>query len=227
MESEKKLEQKLQQYKKFAKRGISKYMYLLGMSYKYGNIPGTDLHCKPMIASAIYWLLKAVLDTEIPNYCCILYELGDCYEYYLSKPDYRNAFVYYAQAATNDCSRAQYAMGRFNEKGIVVDCDLDTAFTWYKASAEKENCCAQYSLARFYENGISVLQSSDNALKWYLRSAKQGCQKAQYRLGKFYEIGFLVSKSFATAKTYYKLSAKQGNSDAQFALGMLYYTDKV
>lgn len=132
------------------------------------------------------------------------YLLGNLYEYGQGvKQDYKQAFVWYKNAAKHDHAAAQFKLGSFYEDGLGVDQNKELAFEWFEKSAEQDNAAAQFKVGNFYEAGSGVRKNEELAFEWYAKAAKHNHAGAQYKLGNFYEDGRGVDKNDEIALEWY------------------------
>ena len=65
-----------------------------------------------------------------------------------AEQDYGKALALFKNAAENNCSRANYHIGRFYENGLGCDKNIDEAKEWYQKAADKGDKDAKAALER-------------------------------------------------------------------------------
>lgn len=131
-------------------------------------------------------------------------------EYYLIG-EYKDAVHWFAKAAEQNNTQAQYNLGICYEKGQGVDMDILEAFFLYKTAAEKGLPEAQYMLAGCYKDGIGVQKNPDLACRWYKAAADQ-----DYPLGCYeYAVNYL-DKNSNDYRILLKRAASNGKLEKAF-----------
>ncbi len=107
------------------------------------------------------------------------FSLGGMYSNGIGVPkNYREAFLWYAQAAEQGLAMAQANLGVVYESGEGVAQNYREAVKWYMKAAEQGNATAQTNLAALYVVGNGVGQNNTKAYMWLHLAAFQGNQLA-------------------------------------------------
>ena len=77
---------------------------------------------------------------------------------------------------------AQYNMGVFYDRGLVVPRDDSKMVYWFKKSAEGGEAMGQNGLGDCYRYGQGVKRDLDIARYWYKKAADQGNEDAKKAL---------------------------------------------
>lgn len=133
--------------------------------------------------------------------------------------NFEEAIKWYAKAAEQGHTQAQYHMGVSFERGVVVEQDYTQAVKWYSKAAKQNYADAQYNLGVMFFKGLGIEKNYDEAHNWFIKAAEQGYQKAQYSLGYMYLNGEGVGYDKNKAKKWLQLAADQGNENAIRILG--------
>jgi TPR repeat protein len=72
----------------------------------------------------------------------------------------------FEQAAKNDYTKAQYALGNLYEKGTGVSHNFERAAKLYRSAAEKGHSAAQYALGLLHYGGKGVKRDYVQAYVW-------------------------------------------------------------
>jgi TPR repeat protein len=115
---------------------------------------------------------------------------------------------------------AQYRVGLYYDRGIVVAEDSKEAAHWYSQAAEGGSASAQFSLGICYSKGIGVPQDDAQALEWLQKAGDQDCDLALSSLGYFYEVGVCCQRDLDKSYEYYSKAAELGNVFACQRLSM-------
>ena len=107
-------------------------------------------------------------------------DLGE--KYYFGKDgftqDYKKAFEFFTQSASQGNAAAQYNLGYCYRNGNGVYQSDKKAAEWLKKAAAQGHATAQYELGICYRDGKGVPQSEEKAVEWFEKAAKQGHAKA-------------------------------------------------
>jgi len=179
----------------------------------------------------------------------VLYALAVKFEKGYGVPkDYSRAFKAYLDAAEQDHTDAQYAVGNFYFEGKGIQQNFDEALIWYAKAAEKGHGGAMERIAQCYHDGLGV--PANNAKEQYWLSmaekkrpiprkekpapisfnadhwrelAQMGNAEAQFKLGKCYENGSGgVARDASKAAEWYIRSANLGYPKAMVEAGRCY-----
>ncbi|MDR0867212.1 MAG: SEL1-like repeat protein [Planctomycetota bacterium] len=121
--------------------------------------------------------------------------------------DAGKAFIWFAKAAEQGLSDAQYYLADFYEN---IKRDLPNAIKWYHAAANQGHARAQSTLGYCYERGHGVVEDSAEAVKWHKLAAEQGYAVAQSNLARCYEQGRGIDRNLSEAIKWYEASAERG-----------------
>jgi uncharacterized protein len=94
--------------------------------------------------------------------------------HYISKGDYEKALQYLGKAAEQNCTEAQYALGRMYEQGQGTPQNFVKAAVWYGKAAEQGSTVAQIRLGMCYLLGHGVEENHLEAYKWESLAAASG-----------------------------------------------------
>lgn len=130
------------------------------------------------------------------------------------------------KAAKQGNAKAQYDLGVYYAKGLVVERNHTEALKWFRKAAEQKNAAAQYVLSRYFHAGVYVKQDYSEAVKWCRKAADHGYPDAQFVLGEFYAQGVGVSPDYSEAVKWYRKAAEQGHLEAQRLLALCYHYGK-
>lgn len=161
-EAEKWYYEALDTFQHLAENGDSVALCTLGQILEDRNSPVRD----SQRALSLYQL------SAKQNYAEAQYLLG---RYYDGKGDYKNAKIWFTQAAQQGYGQAQYALA-----STVYTTDPSERERLYIGAAESGLVKAQCELAAAYEFGREGLAERDlnKALAWYQRAADQGYKNA-------------------------------------------------
>lgn len=128
------------------------------------------------------------------------------------------AFEELKPAAENGNANAQYSLGLFYKKGLVVPQDYKEAIKWFRRAADQGDANAQEELGFIYNKGLGVPQNITESINWYSKAAAQGHRVAQFNLGSLYHI----QGDYKEAIKWYRKAADQGDANAQNNMGDMY-----
>jgi|TARA_B100002049_G_scaffold157811_1_gene117931 TPR repeat protein len=120
------------------------------------------------------------------------------------------AVLYYALAAAQDYSPAQFYLGWAYDTGFGVRQNSLKAASWYLKAAEQGQVDAQINLALKYIDGRGIGKDVVQARRWLARAAQQNSALAQYELGKLYASNSGQKANFVEAYVWTSLAAQQG-----------------
>lgn len=136
----------------------------------------------------------------------------------------QKAIRWLEEAAEQENTFAEYALGKLYAEGDVLAKDMEKALFYLHRAAKAGNAYAQYRIGRLYLE--DEYKDMEKALHYLTRSAKQKHDLAAYRLGKLYLAGEEVEKNTELALQYLESSAHAGNQYAQYVLGKVYLTGR-
>ena len=113
-------------------------------------------------------------------------------------------------------------LGRYYEKGIVVEQNTDQAVSCFRSAGEAGNPDAWIYLGRLYDAGVLVSRDYAEAMDCYQKAADLGSAEACWYLGSFYEEGTGVEQNYGMAIDYYHMAAERGDADAWMSLAYCY-----
>ena len=167
---------------------------------------------------AIYFYEKGY---QNKNYNCA-YKLGLIYKKGEDASlDYKKAFSYFEDAASNKIIDAKYEMALALYDGNGVDRDSRLAVKLLKSDDLAKHKKALRTLGNIYEFPNSPLIDEDpvEAKNYWMKAVELGDEFSMYKLGKCYETGYGVLKiNLKAAYNWYKLSADAGQEEAKIAL---------
>jgi len=117
-------------------------------------------------------------------------------------------------SAKQGLAPAQFRLGGFYEKGIVVKKDLAVARDFYAAAAAKGNAKAMHNLAVLYAEGVNGPADYRTAAQWFSKAADRGITDSQYNLAILYARGIGVTQNYAESYKWFALAAGEGDGDA-------------
>ena len=129
-------------------------------------------------------------------------------------PSDEQALRWLELAAKQGLPPAQFKLGGFYEKGIVVKKDLAVARDFYAAAAAKGNGKAMHNLAVLYAEGINGPADYRTAASWFYQAADRGIKDSQYNLAILYARGIGVEQNYAESYKWFALAASGGDPDA-------------
>ncbi|MFN5353031.1 MAG: tetratricopeptide repeat protein [Burkholderiaceae bacterium] len=179
-----------------------------------GSSTSTTAHvASPMHPSASSLRVVPPGEVEEP------YQLGlQAYE----TDDFKQAAMWFQQAAEQGHADAQYYLGLIYQYGRGIKEDYDKAIALYKKAAEQGHVKAQFELASIYEDDDGIEDHMGQAVKWYLKAAEQGHVSAQSNLGYFYHSGIGVEQNFEQAVMWYQKAVDKDDDEARELLGFMY-----
>lgn len=142
-------------------------------------------------------------------------------------PDYEKiikAVKWLEEAARQENPFADYALGRLNKEGVLLEKDMEKAVFHLQRAADAGNSFAQYQLGKIYLD--EEYKNIPAAVQYLTLAANQKNELAAYRLGRLYLIGEDLPKNIERALYYLDMSAEAGNQYAQYVLGKLYLIGK-
>ncbi len=128
--------------------------------------------------------------------------------------NYRDAMVWYEQAAALGNSDAEQRIGSIYNLGMGVTKDYQKAMYWYLKAAGHGNSDALCNIGGLYQNGDGVEQNYVEAMMWFQKAADHGNADAEFNIGWLYEHGYGTLKNYQKALDWYQKSADDGNQDA-------------
>lgn len=108
----------------------------------------------------------------------------------LDRQDLTEAMKFYFQAAEQNYTPAQVAVGKFADSAQYYD----AAVGWFLMAAMQGDAEGQYNLARMYESGNGIQKDEAKASYWYRRSAAKNFIPALKVLAGSYRLGSLGVK---------------------------------
>ena len=131
--------------------------------------------------------------------------------------EYHGLFRRYYKAAEQGDKDAQYALGRWMDKGEGLWQNNADSKKWYKLAAkgyrkaaEQGDKDAQYRLGDMYYFGNGIVQDYAETAKWWLMAAEQGCYEAHHDLGELYRDGKGVIQNDIRACCHYLIAGALG-----------------
>lgn len=108
----------------------------------------------------------------------------------LDRQDLTEAMKFYFQAAEQNYTPAQVAVGKLADSAQYYD----AAVGWFLMAAMQGDAEGQYNLARMYESGNGIQKDEAKASYWYRRSAAKNFIPALKVLAGSYRLGSLGVK---------------------------------
>ena len=156
---------------------------------------------------AAFWYEKVAEKDER-----VKYHLGVCC---YSEHDYEKARLWFEQSAEQECSEAQFELGRCYEKGKGVIANREKSLYWYTKSAEHGNLRARISLAYLYLED----QNLEKAEFWFAMAKQWGGWNDRFEMLKsIYERmeSITINKDNID---WFKSCGERGVKEAQYKLG--------
>ncbi|MGP1515862.1 MAG: tetratricopeptide repeat protein [Bacteroidales bacterium] len=156
-----------------------------------------------------------------------MYELAN--QYYTGigmLQSYRDAFIWYKQAADRNNVISQYKTAYMYENGLGVTQNLTNAFNYYLQAAERGNESAQLKVAMMFDKGIGTRQSLARAMIWYRVCAQRNESYAQRRLGDMYLEGNPIEQNYQEAAYWYDKAVKQNDTPSMACLAYILCCNK-
>ncbi|MDO4548583.1 MAG: Hsp70 family protein [Clostridia bacterium] len=219
LETEKKNNEALWQYKQAADQGSAEAMYRAGCFYEEGNNGANQNYDK-----ALEWYQKAA-DCDHAE---AMYKMGLFYEYGkgVSKDD-KKALALYLQAAGRDkVVEAMYRIGLFYEAGRGMNQDYNEALKWYKKASDYNHAEAMYKTALLYEGGNGTKQDYVAALEWYKKAAGYNHAEAMYKTALLYEGGNGTEQDYNEALKWYQKAAECNHVEAMYRIAFIHESVK-
>ncbi|KAF2069829.1 hypothetical protein CYY_008851 [Polysphondylium violaceum] len=134
--------------------------------------------------------------------------------------DFRLAFGYYRDAASQDFAAGLAGLGFMYNKGYGVPQDNKTAVYYFKKAQALGHPVAQAHLGYMLLNGYGVPKDTQSAIKHLTESAEKGTPEALVHLGKIYLHGIGgVEKDINKAFGYFSTATKFSNPVAIYQIG--------
>ncbi len=164
-------------YEKAAIKGHKKAQFNLGYIYFDGRGVPKD-HNK-----ALKWFLKASKGEtrELGNGKSDMY-IGKIYD---ERGDYKNAFIWYLDAAKLNYPLAQYELAMRYKYGKGCDKDIKKMIYYLKRAAAQSEAKSQYELALAYLRGSGVTRDMEDAKQWMQNAYVNGENRAKEILEKY------------------------------------------
>ncbi|RUS29211.1 hypothetical protein BC938DRAFT_480922 [Jimgerdemannia flammicorona] len=234
-------------YKAAANRDEPVAQYVLGMSYRLGQ-----LGLRPNPQEALNYLRKSAES----GYTAAQRLLGMMYDEGIGTArDYVTALGWFRKAAAQGDSVAMGLLGSYYECGYGVPKDPIRALDCYVISARDGSALAEYSAAQL----LHRRKQYEEAYDWYSRAANHGRASAKFMVARYllhgwggiakdeekafqimlvlsdedelaeshlwvgtcYEEGVGISKDLGKAFKYYLKSAESGDAEGQYQLGYM------
>lgn len=195
---EKKFRKKaLKWFKKSAEQGNARAMSDIASMYE-------DFETRKGNEKYFYWINKAADSGDKYSQ----WKLGLVHKSFEKPEHHKIAFNYFKEAADNDgIFPAQYNLGEYYEKGLVVEKSYHEAFKWYKKSFERHRSqSVLYKLGNFYFFGLGVEQSYEKAVFYYEQAANKYYKEAKFMLAICYKVGLGVEQNHEEAERLYNES---------------------
>lgn len=122
--------------------------------------------------------------------------------------DFSEAVVRYRKAADQGVIKAQYALGKYYDRGKGVRTE---AIKMYRLAAEQGDANSQYRLGKL----LSKRLRNPESIMWITLAAKQNHESALWTLSEFYYLG----QYYQNAEIWYRMLANMGHCDAQYRVG--------
>ena len=143
-------------------------------------------------------------------------QLGKAYIQGLGvKIDYKQAALWYGQAASNGNVEAEAMLGELCQAGQGTHRDLAAAVQHFTRAGEHGSTTAQYDLGYMYEQGQGVRHDEKLAAHWYQLASEGGDPLAQFDYGQRCVLGVGVAQDQVEGLKWLLLSAAQGQKDAR------------
>ena len=180
------------------------------LGYCYGE--GIGVEKEPYLELEYY--KKAASLGNIKAYI----NLGNVYGVgtYLVDVDQELSFIWYRQAALNNHSEAQFAVGLRCFNGYGTKKDLSQAIEWIEKAAHQQHPQAIEFLYTVYGGGYGFERDEEKVAFWCEKAAKIGMVDAQNNYG----LRLIDEKRYEEAFYYFNEAAKKGS---QLALGNMGY----
>ncbi|MBW8308722.1 MAG: SEL1-like repeat protein [Candidatus Paracaedibacteraceae bacterium] len=170
----------------------------------------------PPDALGAFKLFKEATQEEITQ---AYFRLGEMYAYGQGiEKDLHQAIGWFTKAALKDDDwssyEAQFIIGSFYYKGIILKQEDTKAAYWYLKAAENGHSEAQWWIGLLYRLGAGVTRDLIKSYEWLKVSAKKGNHWGQYHLGEVYGGGFGIKENKKLSLMWMHKAAKQGNAMA-------------
>ena len=106
------------------------------------------------------------------------YTLGER-AYQEDPPNYKDAFAWFSNAASNGDAKGQYMTGFMLMQGQGMTRSTALATNFFKQAADQEDASAQYVLGQIYYKGLGVRPNKKLGEEWLKRAAQNGSIPAQ------------------------------------------------
>ncbi|MCF0210037.1 MAG: sel1 repeat family protein [Bacteroidales bacterium] len=156
-----------------------------------------------------------------------MYQLAGHYYKGIGKlQDYKQAFIWYKQAADKNNLESCYMTASMYEEGKGTTENMTNAFNYYLKAAERGHENSQMKVARMFDEGIGTRESKSRAYVWYRLCAERNESYAQRRLGDFYFNGISVNEDWTEAMYWYEKAINNNDTIAMGNLAYILYANK-
>ncbi|KAG2206409.1 hypothetical protein INT46_006959 [Mucor plumbeus] len=149
--------------------------------------------------------------------------------------DYKEAYIYYLQAAERNNTEATYRLGHLYQNGLGVQRDATQALLYYERAAKQGHILGAYNAGYMYQFGLGRNSTSlfgsppinyGKAFTYYMQAAEKDYPDALCNVGYLFEKGQGVMLNYEKAFQYYTRGAEKGSNQANQNLGELYMDGK-
>lgn len=106
------------------------------------------------------------------------YMLGER-AYQEDPPNYKDAYAWFSNAASNGDAKAQYMTGFMLMQGLGMTRSVPLAIQFFTQAARQEDPSAQYVLGQIYYKGLGVTVNKNTGKNWLQRAAANGSVPAR------------------------------------------------
>ncbi len=156
-----------------------------------------------------------------------MYKLaGEYYKGIGRLQDYKQAFIWYKQAADKNNLESCYMTASMYEEGKGVTENKTNAFNYYIKAAERGHEKSQFKVATMFDEGIGTTMSKSRAYLWYRICAERNEVLAQRRMGDFYFYGEAVNEDWSEALYWYDKAVSNNDTISMGNLSYILYANK-
>ncbi|MBR1769027.1 MAG: sel1 repeat family protein [Bacteroidales bacterium] len=135
--------------------------------------------------------------------------------------DYKQAFVWYKQAADKNNLEACYKTAAMYEEGKGCTQNYTNAFNYYLKAAERGHEASQLKAALMLDAGLGTKRSVSRAYIWYRICAEREEGLAQRRIADCYLTGEVVQEDWQEAVYWYEKAVNNNDTVAMAYLGYI------
>lgn len=135
--------------------------------------------------------------------------------------DYRQAYIWYKQAADKNNLEACFRTASMLEEGKGCSQNNTQAFNYYFQAAERGHEASQLKVALMFDSGRGTMRSASRAYLWYRICADRDEGLAQRRIADYYLTGEVVQQDWQQALYWYEKAVSNHDTVAMAYLAYI------